>query len=124
MTGASLHDWRTTSIETVFTGITRQVVHGERQTLVRYIYEPGAVFPVHRHPEEQITIVLSGQIEFDVDGTPFVLGAGQVAIIPADVPHGAKVVGNETVETFNMLSPRRTSSPYAASGGVPAHERG
>lgn len=97
--------------EEVYPGITRQVVQGERQTLVRYVYQPGSVFPMHQHPQEQITAVLSGRIEFDVDGTVAALGAGDVAIIPGDTPHGARVIGDVVVETLNNLSPRRDQAP-------------
>ena len=40
--------WERVPVETVYPGITRQVVQGERQTLVRYVYQPGAVFPAQR----------------------------------------------------------------------------
>ena len=62
-------NWSEIPVEEVYPGITRQVVHGERQTLVRYVYQPGSVFPQHHHPQEQVTSVLSGRIEFDVAGT-------------------------------------------------------
>ncbi len=63
------------------------------------------------HPQEQITTVLSGAIEFDVDGTILTLQSGDVAIIPGDTPHGARVTGGEVVETLNNMSPRREQSP-------------
>ena len=107
--------WSDVSAERVFPGVVRQVVHGRRQTLVRYVYEPGAVFPVHSHPEEQITVVVSGRLAFEIDGRRVELGSGHVAVIPAGVPHGARVVGDETVETYNALSPRRQASPFAAT---------
>jgi quercetin dioxygenase-like cupin family protein len=102
-------------------GISRQTVHGENQTLVRYIYQPGSVFPVHSHPEEQITIVLSGTIDFTVAGVPLTLAAGESALIPANVPHGATVTGPEVVETLNTMSPRRANapSPRSTGGGAP-----
>ena len=104
-------NWNDIPSEEVYPGITRQVVKGERQTLVRYVYQPGSVFPRHEHPQEQITAVLSGTIVFDIDGTVKRLGPGDVAIIPGDTPHGARVDGNEVVETLNNLSPRREQSP-------------
>ena len=46
-TGAArLARWESLGTEVVYPGITREVIHGERQTMVRYRYEPGAVFPV------------------------------------------------------------------------------
>jgi quercetin dioxygenase-like cupin family protein len=103
--------WDSIAADEVLPGITRQVIHGERQTMVRYVYAPGSIFPVHAHPEEQITVVVSGRIAFTVDGAERELGPGGVAVIPANVPHGARVIGAETVETFNSLSPRRLANP-------------
>lgn len=117
MTHATVTTWADAPTEEVLPGITRQVVHGERQTLVRYVYQPGAVFPVHAHPEEQVTVVVSGRIEFVVDGEKVTLGAGQVAVIPSSVPHGAVVIGDHVVETFNSMSPRRAASPFSARAG-------
>ncbi len=106
-------DWNLIPIEHPFDGIARQTMHGEKQTLVRYVYQPGSVFPVHSHPEEQITVVLSGSIDFSVGGSPITLCAGEAAIIPAHVPHGAVVTGSDIVETLNTMSPRRISAPLS-----------
>ncbi len=92
-------------------GVRRQIVNGARQTVVRYVYAPGAVFPVHAHVEEQITVVLRGRIGFDVAGERVELGPGEIAVIPGGVLHGAAVVGAEEVETINALSPRRDAHP-------------
>jgi quercetin dioxygenase-like cupin family protein len=103
--------WSGIPEEEVYPGISRQVLHGERQTMVHYVYSPGSVFPIHSHPEEQVTVVISGEIEFTIDGEPALLRGGQAAVIPANMPHGAKVIGNVAVETFNALSPRRERQP-------------
>jgi quercetin dioxygenase-like cupin family protein len=110
--------WSDLEVEDVYPGITRQVVNGLRQTMVRYCYEPGSVFPVHSHPQEQITIVISGTITFTIAGREQILGAGQVAVIPGGIDHGARVIGDERVETFNALSPRRDQSPGPGPGAT------
>ena len=112
-------NWDQIPVEEVYAGITRQVIQGERQTLVRYVYQPKSIFPQHQHPQEQITAVLSGKIEFDVAGQRLVLGAGDVAVIPGDTPHGARVVGDVVVETLNNLSPRRDAGPGPATTDKP-----
>jgi quercetin dioxygenase-like cupin family protein len=103
--------WDDVPAELVLPGIERRVIHGARQTMVRYLYAPGSVFPVHAHPQEQITLVIRGRIRFDLVGESVELGPGDVAIIPGDTPHGAEVVGEEEVETYNALSPRREEDP-------------
>lgn len=108
-------DWDSIPVEYPLPGIERQTVHGQNQTLVRYIYRSGSVFPVHQHPEEQITIVLSGCIDFTVDGAPITLCSGESAIIPANTPHGARVTGSDTVVTLNTMAPRRSAAPNPAA---------
>jgi quercetin dioxygenase-like cupin family protein len=103
--------WGDVPTEQVQPGVTRQVVSGERQTIVRYCYQPGAVFPEHQHPQEQVTIVLSGQLEFAIAGRRHALAAGDLLVIPGGVPHGARVLGNDVVESINTLSPRRDDHP-------------
>jgi quercetin dioxygenase-like cupin family protein len=104
-------NWSDVPAEEVYPGITRQVLHGERQTMIRYVYAPGSVFPEHHHPQEQITTVLTGQIEFTISGETVKFGPGDTGVIPGDVPHGARVIGDITVETINCLSPRRDTAP-------------
>lgn len=117
MTVPSAIDWNAVPVEHPLDGIARQTVHGDKQSLVRYVYQPGSVFPVHHHPEEQITIILSGSIDFTVDGAPLTLSAGDIALIPPNVPHGAIVSGSEVVETLNTMSPRRSSAPLSQPTG-------
>ena len=103
--------WADLPAEEALPGITRQVVDGANQTMVRYVYAPGSVFPSHAHSEEQITVVVTGRIVFEIDGATYELGPGEVAVIPPNARHGATVVGPDMVETFNALSPRRAASP-------------
>ncbi len=46
--------------------------------------------PLHSHDEEQITLVVEGELEFDIDGEVRLLKPGMVAVVPANVPHGAR----------------------------------
>lgn len=103
-TKVSVAAWNDIEATEVYPGIVRQVVTTTDCTIIRYTYHPGCVFPVHRHPEEQLTIVHSGEIEFEIDGKMMMLRAGEIAIIPGNVPHGARVVGNEVVVTDNYIA--------------------
>ncbi len=115
--------WADIAVEQPLPGVTRQVIQGECQTLVRYVYAPGVVFPVHHHPQEQITTVLSGRLTFTLevdDGErtrEVALEPGTVLVIPGGRRHGAAVVGGKEVETLNMLSPRRDHDPVFADSG-------
>ncbi len=103
------YNWSQVEAETVVSGVIKQVIKGEKAMVIRYVYEPKSVFPNHHHPEEQITLILKGFITFQVEGgRATTYGPGDVLVIPPGVSHGAIVPGDETVETFNLLSPVRT----------------
>ncbi|MFW6074788.1 MAG: cupin domain-containing protein [Chloroflexota bacterium] len=97
--------WEQIPQDEAFPGIFRQVLHGETTTVTRYTYSPGSSFPAHSHLEEQITIVHTGSIEFEVEGNTVTLSAGDVAIIPARARHGARVpdTNAESVITDNFV---------------------
>ncbi len=107
--------WDAIAVNELLPGVQSQTIHGEHQTVVRYRYASGSIFPIHAHPQEQITIVLDGNIAFLLDGRRVELGPGQVILIPGGTPHGAQVVGREPVETINTLTPRR-AAPLSLRG--------
>jgi len=60
----------------------------------RVDFAPGASFPAHRHPGEEIIYVLAGTLEYELEGQPPVtLTAGDVLFVPAGVFHSAKNPG-------------------------------
>ena len=62
-------------------------VHSERTTHVYWEIDEGARLPEHSHPHEQIVNMLEGTYELTVDGETFVLGAGDVLVIPGGATH-------------------------------------
>jgi len=69
-------------------------IPGREVWQLRVEFAPGASFPRHRHPGEEIIYVLEGAIEYDVDGKPpLTLKTGDVLFVPHGVVHAAKNVG-------------------------------
>ena len=70
---------------------------GREAVQVRVDIEPGAAFPNHTHPGEEIIYVLEGSLVYEVEGKPpITLKAGDVLFIPAGTVHAAKNVGSGT----------------------------
>ena len=58
-------------------GVTRRVLaHGGRMMAVEVQFEQGAIGPLHNHPHEQLTYVLSGEFEFTIGEEKHVVTAG------------------------------------------------
>jgi quercetin dioxygenase-like cupin family protein len=69
-------------------------------------FEPGAPAPTHHHAEQQIAIVLSGELEFTVAGETRVMRAGDCVVIPPHVPHGG-VAGVQGCTVVDVFTPPR-----------------
>jgi quercetin dioxygenase-like cupin family protein len=89
-------------------GLTFRPVLGQRAMTNFVHFEPGAEAPRHVHEEEQIVIILDGEMTFDLDGDVRVMRKGDVAVIPAWVPHGAWTTDTSCLEV-DVFSPPRKS---------------
>jgi quercetin dioxygenase-like cupin family protein len=70
-------------------------VPGREAIQVRVEFAPGAGFPKHTHPGEEIIYVLEGTLEYEIEGKPPVaLKAGDVLFIPAGTVHAARNIGS------------------------------
>jgi len=89
MTYFSTDDLPTTEM---LPGVIRRAVYLEDVMLTFFDFEPKAVVPEHDHPHQQITWVVSGAMEFNLDGEVRVLQAGDGVLIPPNVRHSAVVL--------------------------------
>jgi quercetin dioxygenase-like cupin family protein len=64
-----------------------------------------AVVPLHSHPHEQGGTVLSGEVEFTINGQTQVVKAGGSYIIPGGAAH--KAVGLKASTLFEIFCPVR-----------------
>lgn len=94
------------STENPFPGVTRTTRQAEQATLASYEFEPGAEFPIHSHPEEQIIVILTGSVEFEVGGELQPLGPGETSVVAGGVEHGLRA-GPEGAKFLAVLVPRR-----------------
>lgn len=89
-------------------GLGFRPVLGQRAMANFVDFEPGVEAPRHVHEEEQIVIVLDGEFTFDLDGDVRVMRKGDVAVVPAWVPHGAWTTDSHCREVDIFTPPRRS----------------
>ena len=73
-------------------GITGYYAHGKQMSLGLVELKAGSIVPMHQHVHEQITYILEGQLDMNIDGVPHTLTAGSFYVIPSNVWHGAIAV--------------------------------
>ena len=89
-----------------FPGVLRATVTIEGATLTRYSFEPGASFPLHSHPQEQITVVEEGSVEMTIDGAAHALEPGAWTIVAGGLQHGI-LAGGGGARIVAIIAPRR-----------------
>ncbi len=87
-------------------GVTRRAVWLDGVMVTFFWFEPGSIVPEHAHPNEQITVVTEGAMEFTLGGEMRVLRPGDGVCIPANVPHKATILGEPT-EAYDAWNPPR-----------------
>jgi len=102
---ATLYRWTDLPMEPLRGSITRRMVSTQRMTIAHVHLKKGDDVPRHSHENEQITYILSGALEFWLgadDAQHVVVRAGEVLVIPPDVPHRALALEDTLdVDVFN-----------------------
>lgn len=95
-----------------YPGVVRRTFDTDRATVTRYEFAPGARFPLHRHEQEQITLVEHGDVEFAVGGRQQRLAAGDWSVVASGVEHGL-TAGDAGARIVAIVVPRRDPArPY------------
>lgn len=89
-------------------GVKRWVLlFGEKLMLVVYQMDPGASFPIHSHPHEQIGYVLRGNICYITDAGKELLKEGTAYLFSSNERHGSENPGPGVVFVIDVFAPPR-----------------
>ncbi|HEV2092394.1 MAG TPA: cupin domain-containing protein [Rubrobacter sp.] len=78
---------------------------GTKSTAVVYFeLEPGHRLGTHTDSAEEVLLILEGEAEVSLGDEQGRLSAGEMALVPAMVPHGLRNVGDETVRVVGFFS--------------------
>jgi quercetin dioxygenase-like cupin family protein len=105
-------DWDEQEFTEVRPGIFGSTVHTPQLTATLYRYGAGTSWEEHQHPQDQITQVLQGTIDFVVAGRSVRLAAGQLATLPGGTAHSATVSADGPAVSLNVFT-HREASPRA-----------
>jgi len=87
-------------------------VGSEDSAVVYFEIAPGDRLPLHTDSAEEILYIVSGELEAQVGDERGRLTAGDLAVIPALVPHGAVNTGDETVKVVGFFSESEITSVF------------
>ncbi len=89
-------------------GFLVHVVSGQRLMFSHVTLQPNAVAPLHNHTEEQMGLVLEGEIEFTIGDETRLVKKGGMYSVPSSTDHGgtAGMAGCVALDVF--CPPRET----------------
>ncbi len=92
-------------VENVAPGMKRQIMGYQKGImLVRVDFDKGGIGEVHRHPHQQISYVVSGAFEVEINGIKEILISGDCFVVPPDALHGAVCLEAGTlIDTFSPM---------------------
>jgi quercetin dioxygenase-like cupin family protein len=97
--------WDSLEWEQLTPELRRKIVTGANVMLAMVDLLPGSVVPEHSHESEQLSYMLEGALKMWVADEEIILKAGQVLVIPPNVPHRA--VAEQKALTLDVFSPIR-----------------
>lgn len=86
-------------------GFFGRLIHGEKGTVSVWDIKKGSKLEMHQHHHEQITYLIEGELEMQIDGVDYVLTEGMYHVIPSNTPHNA--FARTDVKVIDFFSPAR-----------------
>lgn len=100
-----------------YPGVQRRSFSSDRATVTSYEFGPGARFPVHRHPQEQITIVDRGDVELTIGEQTRALSEGDWWVVPGGLEHGIAAGAGGARILAILVPPRESTGEIAVVPG-------
>ena len=88
-------------------GLFFRPVFAENVSLNFVSFPPDSGFPTHVHPEEQISIVREGEMEFTVGHVTQMVRPGDVIHMPPNVPHSGRTL-DSSCRLIDVFAPARS----------------
>jgi quercetin dioxygenase-like cupin family protein len=83
-------------------GSNSRLVSGEQSMLSFLKMDANSYFAPHRHPQEQMMIVLDGECDEIIEGKLYHVKKGDLIILPPNIEHGA-YIGPQDVQVIDVF---------------------
>lgn len=107
---SSFGDFDSLLVDEPHPGVMLRRLESANAAVKEYRFAPGASFPLHRHPHEQITLVLEGAVEMTVGGEVSLLAAGAWSVVRPNIDHG--ITASAQGARVLALAPRRSYAVF------------
>ncbi|MGM0590079.1 MAG: cupin domain-containing protein [Halobacteriota archaeon] len=89
-------------------------VSAEGLMVVSFELDPENYLPSHRDSNEELLVVTEGAVEATVGDETVELSAGEMAVVPVDVPHSVRNVGDERARVVGFFPNTELTATFEA----------
>jgi quercetin dioxygenase-like cupin family protein len=80
--------------------VSKQIIKKPNGNITLFAFDKDESLSEHSSPFEAVVYIVDGEMEIKIGGNPYQLKAGEIIIMPPDVPHGLKA----TVKSKMLLT--------------------
>lgn len=80
--------------------VSKQIIKKPNGNITLFAFDKDESLTEHTSPFEAVVYMVDGEMEIKIGGTPYNVKAGEVLVMPANIPHGLKA----TVKSKMLLT--------------------
>lgn len=80
--------------------VSKQILKKPNGNITLFAFDKDESLTEHTSPYEAVVYMVDGEMEIKIGGKPYNVKAGEILVMPADIPHGLKA----TVQSKMLLT--------------------
>jgi len=72
--------------------VSKQIIKKPNGNITLFAFDKDESLTEHTSPYEAIVYMVDGEMEIKIGGNPYIVKAGEVIVMPPNVPHGLKAI--------------------------------
>lgn len=72
--------------------VSKQILKKPNGNITLFAFDKDESLTEHTSPYEAVVYMVDGEMEIKIGGKPYIVKAGEILVMPADIPHGLKAM--------------------------------
>ena len=70
--------------------VSKQIIKKPNGNITLFAFDKDESLTEHTSPFEAVVYMVDGEMEITIGGKPYIVKAGEILVMPANIPHGLK----------------------------------
>ena len=70
--------------------VSKQIIKKPNGNITLFAFDKNESLTEHTSPYEAVAYMVDGEMEITIGGIPYVVKAGEILVMPSNIPHGLK----------------------------------